>query len=171
MDIWRTGPKAMESPGEQSPSPIAGSDGYLGDSQLFFYIIHTGWGPQTWCERWFLNHEIIPMNTNVRYIYHKPLNHRFFSHFSKHQLNASQRLGAPKYGGFDHPIELIQKYVGLGVQVHRAFGYPPWPPRTQKITKLGAYTGEITWRLHWFTTIGYIRLSIVWGYFRFFSVN
>jgi len=24
MDIWRTGPKAMESPGEQSPSPIAG---------------------------------------------------------------------------------------------------------------------------------------------------
>ena len=29
-----------------------------------------GWGPQ-WCERWFINHEITPINYS--YIYHKAL--------------------------------------------------------------------------------------------------
>ena len=85
--------------------------------------IITGWGPPQWCECWFINHEIIPMNTSSLMFVISTINHGFFSHKNVYQrFTLSNMPGGPTLAGkprkFHRTFHLLDKsLIRHGFQV------------------------------------------------------
>ena len=121
-------------------------------------IISSQDGAPQWCECWFINHEIIPMNTSSIMFVISTINPWFFfSHKNKPTVHAIQRARGPHSGRKSPEVSppamgFCRSLVGnCQISIHGVFHWGQLPEKTTRWTlrtRSNLNQKKNTWRIH-----------------------